>query len=106
MSIRKSESGVWKMRCCRSARTFWRSSPRSQTAHQQAVTSPGAGSVVPSGPKSRRRTYSKSAGSFDAAAISWEVFFDHRARDAIGNGGQALLNPTNGSSYWLTIVQT
>ena len=38
--------------------------------------------------------------------ISWEVFFDHRARDAIGNGGQALLNPTNGSSYWLTIVQT
>ncbi len=38
--------------------------------------------------------------------ISWEVFFDHRARDAIGNGGQLLLNPTNGSSYWLTIVQT
>lgn len=39
-------------------------------------------------------------------AISWEIFFDHRARDAIGNGGQLLLNPTNGSSYWLTIVQT
>ena len=39
-------------------------------------------------------------------SISWEVFFDHRARDAIGNGGQVLLNPTNGSSYWLTIVQT
>jgi apolipoprotein N-acyltransferase len=39
-------------------------------------------------------------------AISWEVFFDHRARDAIGNGGQLLLNPTNGSSYWLTVVQT
>ncbi len=39
-------------------------------------------------------------------SISWEVFFDHRARDAIGNGGQALLNPTNGSSYWLTIVQS
>ena len=39
-------------------------------------------------------------------AISWEIFFDHRARDAIGNGGQILLNPTNGSSYWLTIVQT
>jgi len=38
--------------------------------------------------------------------ISWEVFFDHRARDAIGNGGQVLLNPTNGSSYWLTIVQS
>jgi len=39
-------------------------------------------------------------------AISWEIFFDHRARDAIGNGGELLLNPTNGSSYWLTIVQT
>ena len=39
-------------------------------------------------------------------SISWEVFFDHRARDAAGNGGQVLLNPTNGSSYWLTIVQS
>ncbi len=39
-------------------------------------------------------------------SISWEIFFDHRARDAIGNGGQLLLNPTNGSSYWLTIVQS
>lgn len=39
-------------------------------------------------------------------AISWEIFFDHRARDAVRNGGQLLVNPTNGSSYWLTIVQT
>ncbi len=39
-------------------------------------------------------------------SISWEVFFDHRARDAIGNGGLILLNPTNGSSYWLTILQS
>lgn len=39
-------------------------------------------------------------------AISWEVFFDYRARDAIGNGGRVLLNPTNGSSYWLSILQT
>jgi apolipoprotein N-acyltransferase len=38
--------------------------------------------------------------------ISWEVFFDNRARDAIGNGGEALLNPTNGASYWLTQVQS
>jgi apolipoprotein N-acyltransferase len=38
--------------------------------------------------------------------ISWEVFFANRARDAIGNGGEVLLNPTNGSSYWLTQVQT
>ncbi|MEZ5166381.1 MAG: apolipoprotein N-acyltransferase [Acidimicrobiales bacterium] len=39
-------------------------------------------------------------------SISWEIFFDGRARDAIGNGGRVLLNPTNGSSYWLTIVQS
>ncbi len=39
-------------------------------------------------------------------SISWEIFFEDRARDAISNGGQVLLNPTNGSSYWLTIVQT
>ena len=35
---------------------------------------PGAGSEVPSGPNSRRRTYSNSAGSFDASAThprSW-----------------------------------
>ncbi len=38
--------------------------------------------------------------------ISWEVFFPTRARDAIDNGGEVLLNPTNGSSYWLTIVQS
>jgi apolipoprotein N-acyltransferase len=38
--------------------------------------------------------------------ISWEVWFADRARDAIGNSGQVLLNPTNGSSYSGTIVQT
>lgn len=38
--------------------------------------------------------------------ISWEVFFPDRARDAIGNGGQLLLNPTNGSSFSGTQVQT
>ncbi len=39
-------------------------------------------------------------------SISWEVFFEHRGRDAAANGGRVLLNPTNGSSYWLTILQT
>ncbi|MCP3855488.1 MAG: apolipoprotein N-acyltransferase [Actinomycetia bacterium] len=39
-------------------------------------------------------------------SISWEIFFAHRARDAVGNGGEVLLNPTNGSSYWLTQVQS
>lgn len=38
--------------------------------------------------------------------ISWEVFFGDRARAAIKDGGQILLNPTNGSTYSLTLVQT
>jgi apolipoprotein N-acyltransferase len=38
--------------------------------------------------------------------ISWEVFFADRAGDAIGNGGEVLLNPTNGSSYTGTQVQS
>lgn len=39
-------------------------------------------------------------------AISWEVFFDTRTLDSVRNGAQLLTNPTNGSSYWLSIVQT
>ena len=38
--------------------------------------------------------------------ISWEVFFGDRARAAIRDGGQILVNPTNGSTYTLTLVQT
>ncbi len=38
--------------------------------------------------------------------ISWEGYFDNRARSAINEGAQLLTNPTNGSSYWLTQVQT
>lgn len=38
--------------------------------------------------------------------ISWEVFFANRGRDAALNDGLLLTNPTNGSSYWLTQVQT
>lgn len=41
-----------------------------------------------------------------AIVISWEVFFERRARDGLDRGGDVLLNPTNGSSYWLTIVQS
>ncbi len=39
-------------------------------------------------------------------SISWEGFFEHRARHSVREGAQLLTNPTNGSSYWLTIVQT
>jgi len=38
--------------------------------------------------------------------ISWEVFFGGRARDAVKHGGQVILNPTNGSSYTGTELQT
>lgn len=41
-----------------------------------------------------------------AVAISWEVFFGGRARDGVGHGGQVVLNPTNGSSYTWTILQS
>lgn len=38
--------------------------------------------------------------------ISWEVFFGGRARDGVGKGGVLLVNPTNGSSYTGTVLQT
>jgi apolipoprotein N-acyltransferase len=41
-----------------------------------------------------------------AVVISWEVFFGDRARDGVGKGGAMLLNPTNGSSYTGTILQS
>jgi apolipoprotein N-acyltransferase len=39
-------------------------------------------------------------------AISWEGFFETRSRRAVREGAQLLTNPTNGSSFWLTQVQT
>ena len=41
-----------------------------------------------------------------AVVISWEVFFGDRARDGVDSGGVLLVNPTNGSSYTGTILQT
>ncbi len=38
--------------------------------------------------------------------ISWEGFFDTRARSAVNAGAVLLTNPTNGSSYWLDQVHT
>jgi apolipoprotein N-acyltransferase len=38
--------------------------------------------------------------------ISWEVFFPDRARAAIRQGGQVLLNPTNGASFHGSIIQS
>jgi len=39
-------------------------------------------------------------------SIAWEIFFDSRGPSAIRDGGEVLVNPTNGSSYWLTILQS
>ncbi len=41
-----------------------------------------------------------------AVVISWEVFFGGRAREGVKEGAEAIINPTNGSSYTGTIVQT
>lgn len=41
-----------------------------------------------------------------ATVISWEVFFPGRAREGVLEGGEAIINPTNGASYTGTIVQT
>lgn len=41
-----------------------------------------------------------------AVVISWEVFFGGRARDGVSHGGQMIINPTNGSSYTWTVLQT
>ncbi len=38
--------------------------------------------------------------------VSWEVFFGRRVRESVHDGAEIILNPTNGSSYWLTQVQT
>ncbi len=38
--------------------------------------------------------------------ISWEGFFDTRARSAVSAGAVLLTNPTNGSSFWLDQVHT
>ncbi len=41
-----------------------------------------------------------------SVVISWEVFFGDRAREGVADGGRLVINPTNGSSYTGTIVQT
>lgn len=40
------------------------------------------------------------------APISWEIFFPDRTREGVEAGARLVLNPTNGSSFTGTIVQT
>ena len=41
-----------------------------------------------------------------AVAISWEIFFGDRVREGVAEGGEVVLNPTNGSSFTGSLVQT
>jgi apolipoprotein N-acyltransferase len=41
-----------------------------------------------------------------SVAISWEVFFGDRVREGVGDDAELVLNPTNGSSFTGTLVQT
>ena len=41
-----------------------------------------------------------------SVVISWEVFFSGRAHEGVRDGAQLIINPTNGSSYRGTILQT
>lgn len=45
-------------------------------------------------------------GTLIATVISWEVFFGGRANDGVEHGGEFILNPTNGSSYTWTVLQS
>ena len=48
----------------------------------------------------------RAADTTIAVVISWEVFFAGRANEGIEQGATLLVNPTNGSSYTGTILQT
>lgn len=41
-----------------------------------------------------------------AVAISWEIFFAGRVREGVKRGAGFIINPTNGSSYTWTILQS
>ena len=54
----------------------------------------------------RRPAVLHTAAGTVAVVISWEVFFGDRARNGVNHGGQLLINPTNGSSFTRTLVQS
>jgi apolipoprotein N-acyltransferase len=41
-----------------------------------------------------------------SVAISWEIFFGGRVNEGVADGATFIINPTNGSSYTWTILQT
>jgi len=45
-------------------------------------------------------------GTRMAVVISWEVFFGGRANEGVEQGAEFIINPTNGSSYTWTVLQS
>ena len=45
-------------------------------------------------------------GTRMATVISWEVFFGGRVNEGVEAGGRFIINPTNGSSYTWTVLQS
>jgi apolipoprotein N-acyltransferase len=45
-------------------------------------------------------------GTRMATVISWEVFFGGRVNEGVAAGGEFIINPTNGSSYTWTVLQS
>lgn len=41
-----------------------------------------------------------------STVISWEVFFGERVSDGVSHGATLVINPTNGSSYTWTVLQS
>ena len=52
------------------------------------------------------RAFISVAGTTVATPISWEVFFGGRVNEGVVDGAGYIINPTNGSSYTWTILQT
>ncbi len=82
--------------------------PFGEYVPMRALLGPIAGNRLPqrdAQPGSETGAIDSPAGRL-GIAISWEVFFPRRTRAATRDGAEILLNPTNGSSYWLTQVQS
>ncbi len=45
-------------------------------------------------------------GTRMSVVISWEVFFGGRVNEGVEAGGEFIINPTNGSSYTWTVLQS
>ena len=77
----------------------------------RSLLEPVAGDALPDRDLAHRRAAAAASTCPGRSAgwpwpISWEVFFPDRVREGVEDGGRLVLNPTNGSSFTGTIVQT